>query len=111
MDICTLDTPLVKRVPNSLRSAFATVWGRLLNQAVTNKQVHSWAEFFMFPKCILWTPTRGGRRLAKKTSMVDLVRARISKWTTDRASLWKDVVERSQKTVLTQSKPKTANKA
>jgi hypothetical protein len=34
MDICKIDTPLVKRIPNSQRSAFATSWGRLLDATV-----------------------------------------------------------------------------
>ena len=32
MDICTVDTPLLKRIPNAQRSNFATAWGRLLQQ-------------------------------------------------------------------------------
>ena len=96
MEICRLDTPLVKRVPNSQRSAFATVWGKLLNEAVFSKQLGAWAEFFSFPKCILWTPARRGKRLAKKASFADIVRARLKRWPTDKEGLWKEVVTRSK---------------
>ena len=97
MDICRLDTPLVKRIPNSQRSAFATAWGRLLDEAVHSGLQSNWTEFFMFPKCILWTPVRGGSRLSKKRSMADLVKARLMKWKSDPEALWKDAVDRSKK--------------
>ena len=93
-----MDTPLIKRVPNSQRSNFATAWGRLLDAAVSSKQEAAWSEFFLFPKCILWAPSRGGKRIAKKGNMADLVRARISKWTAgEKDGLWKDAVERSKR--------------
>ena len=107
MDICKLDTPLVKRIPNSQRSAFATAWGRLLDEAVHNGQLSSWTDFFMYPKCILWTPIRGGSRLSKKRSMADLVKARIAKWKSDPDSLWKDVVARSKKLAVSAETPRT----
>jgi hypothetical protein len=55
MDICRLDTPLVKRIPNSQRSAFATSWGQLLKQALDDKKCSSWAEFNAFPRLILYS--------------------------------------------------------
>lgn len=106
MDICRLDTPLVKRVPNSQRSAFATVWASLLNEAVFSKQLGAWAEFFCFPKCILWTPTRGGRRLAKKANFADIVRARLKRWPKDKEGLWKEVVTRSKASAHSEPEPK-----
>ena len=106
MDLCHVDTPLVKRVPNSQCSRFATMWGKLLTQAVTDKSLGSWSEFFMFPKCILWTPVRGGKRIAKKTNFTDLVRVRLNKWSAaGREDLWKDVLERSKRP-LVESPPK-----
>ena len=93
MDICSLDTPLLKRVPNCQRSAFATVWGKLLDDAVFSKQLSSWSSFFMFPKSILWSPARGGRRLAKKQNMATLIKLRLGRWNTDLKGLWADVVE------------------
>ena len=53
----------------------------------------------MFPKCILWTPLRGGNRLSKKR-MADLVKARLTKWKTDPEGLWKDVIDRSKMLVV-----------
>ena len=96
MDLCRVDTPLVKRVPNSQCSRFATMWGKLLSQAVADKSLGSWSEFFMFPKCILWTPVRGGKRIAKKANFTDLVRTRLNKWSAaGREGLWKDVLYRN----------------
>ena len=100
MDICTLNTPLVKRVPNSQASSFATAWGRLLNQAVLDKTQTSWSEFFMFPKCMLWTPSRGGKRLAKKTNFAELVRVRLKRWPKERKELWNEVIERSKRPLV-----------
>ena len=60
----------------------------------------------MYPKCILWTPVRGGSRLSKKRSVADLVKARIAKWKSDPDSLWKDVVERSKKLTVAAEAPR-----
>ena len=95
MDICKLDTPVVKRIPQSQQSAFATVWGRLLRDAVASKQLGDWSDVFIFPKCVLWSPVRGGKRLAKKGKFADVVRDRLKRWSTDREGLWKEVVQRS----------------
>ena len=100
MDICRLDTPLVKRIPSSQSSAFATAWGRLLDHAIESGQLGSWTDFFMFPKCILWTPVRGGKRLSKKCNMAALVKTRLIKWKSDPDALWKEVVDRSQKPLM-----------
>ncbi len=54
--------------------------GKLLHAAVDKQQEAAWSEFFVFPKCILWSPVRGGRRLARKASMADVVKARLLKW-------------------------------
>ena len=54
----------------------------------------------MFPKCILWTPVRGGSRLSKKRSMADLVKARLAKWKSDPEAVWKECVDRSKKQVV-----------
>ena len=78
MDICRIDTRLVKRIPNSQRSAFATVWSQLLKQALDDKKRSSWAEFNAFPKLILSTLARGGCRLSKKVKFVDVVRNRLA---------------------------------
>ena len=109
IDICYLNTPLLKRIPNSQRSAFATAWGRLLDEATHSSQLSAWIDFFMYPKCILWTPVRGGSRLSKKRSMADLVKTRIAKWKSDPDSLWKDVVERSKKLTVAVETPRPDN--
>ena len=97
MDICLVDAPLVKRVPGSQAGMFAQVWGRLLEKAVASKLVGDWSDFFIFPKCILWVPVRGGTRMAKKACFADMVRARLARWPSDVDGLWEDVVQRSPK--------------
>ena len=58
------------------------------------------------PKCILWSPARGGRRLSKKASMADVVKARLQKWEVgDMEQLWKDALARSSRP-LPQEQPK-----
>ena len=42
---------------------------------------------------------RGDTRLFKKRSMADLVKSRLAKWKSDPDTLWKDVVERSKKSL------------
>jgi hypothetical protein len=102
MDICKIDTPIIKRVPNAQRSNFASFWGRLLDQATFSKQEAAWAEFFLFPKCILWAPGRGGKRLAKKTNMAELVRSRLERWDAgEKEALWLEAVARSRKPLVT----------
>jgi hypothetical protein len=98
MDICKLDTPVLKRIPNSQRANFATTWGRLLDEATDKQQEADWSEFFLFPKCILWSPVRGGKRLAKKANMAEIVRSRLVQWAAGgKEKLWKDAVERSKR--------------
>jgi hypothetical protein len=78
MEICKLSTPLVKRVPNSQRASFAVEWGRLLSQALEDELEVSWSEFFVFPRCILWSPPRGGKRVTKKAKFNDVVKSRLA---------------------------------
>ena len=49
MDICRIDTPLVKRIPNSQRSAFATVWGQLLSKHLTTRSEAAGWSLMRFP--------------------------------------------------------------
>ena len=99
MQICRLDTPLVKRVPNSARSLFFQTWGKLLHTAMfaeKERQYPAWCEWAMFHKAVLWTPPRGGARLAKKASYAAIVNARIDRWDSDREKLWDETVRRSR---------------
>ena len=110
MQICELNTPLLKRISNRERSGFASTWARLLDDAVMSGQLSNWSEFFMYPKCILWSPARGGKRLSKRQSMADIVKARMALWKSDRKQLWKTVVDRSNKGSLVESPAKKASK-
>ena len=96
MDICKLDTPLAKRVPNSQRATFFGNWGTLLRKAMCaepERQYPAWCEWAMYHKAILWTPPRGGSRLAKKARYADLVRDRMRRWTEDREKLWEETTD------------------
>ena len=100
-DLCKVDTPLIKRIPGVQRSHFASAWGRLLLEAVDTKSLSAWSDFFAFPKCILWSPTRGGRRIAKKKSMAELIRVRLIQWSNgDKMTLWRAAVERSKRNLV-----------
>src|SRR5688500_6364939 len=97
----------MKRVPNPQRSSFATVWGRLLDEAVDSRLESVWSEFFAFPKCVLWKPVRGGKRLSKKANMADLVRVRLGEWMAgEKESLWRDAVERSKRAFTAPEPPR-----
>ena len=88
MEICKVDTPLFKRIPTDEASNFATVWGRLLDEAVFSRSEAAWSEFFLFPKVILWAPPRGGQRLAKKAKHSGVVKSRLRRWPAERKELW-----------------------
>jgi hypothetical protein len=99
----------VKRIPNSQRSAFSTVWGQLLKQALDDKKYSSWAEFNAFPKLILSTLERGGSRLSKKAKFADVVQKRLAQWKRgEKSELWKVVVARSKQDPL--ATPRKAKK-
>ena len=69
------------------------------------------SEFFMFPSGRKHgVQARGGKRIARRANMSDLVRARIKRWGDDRESLWKEVVDRSKRSPVDPQdppKPKT----
>ena len=105
MEICKTDTPLFKRIPTDEASNFATIWGRLLDEAVFSRSEAAWSNVFIFPKCILWAPPRGGQRLAK-AKRAGVVKSRLRRWATERKELWKEVVERSRTRSFEPSQPK-----
>ena len=74
--------------------------GSLLDQAVHSGQLGNWTDFFIFPKCVLWTPVRAGKRLSKKNNFAALVKTRLNRWKSDPDSLWKEAVERSKKPLM-----------
>ena len=90
MELCKFDVPLLKRVPTDEASHFATVWGRLLDEAVYSGSEVAWSEFFLFPKVILWAPPRGGHRLAKKASHLE---SRLRRWPAECCGwrLWREL--------------------
>ena len=69
-----------------------------MSKALEDELEVSWSEFFVFPRCILWSPPRGGRRVTKKAKFNDVVKSRLVKWSKDcKQELWADVVQRSRK--------------
>ena len=95
--LCEMSTPLMKRVPNSLRNMFYGNWGTLLTTAVYTGKEHDWCKWAMYPRAILWTLERGGHRFSKRIRFADIVRKRMTRWTNDRENLWKEVVKRSSR--------------
>ena len=93
MDICRLDTPLMKKVPQSQRTAFASVWGKALDEAVRSGSEAAWSDFFILPKCILWSPARAGKRVLQPSTLVS---RRLARWPAESGQLWQAAVERSQ---------------
>src|SRR6185437_656794 len=93
MNICRLDTPLMKRLPQSQRTSFACVWARCLEAALRSGFESDWSDFFILPRCILWSPARAGKRVAQPS---EVVKRRLARWPAERDQLWQAVVERSQ---------------
>ena len=52
-----------------------------------------WSDFFILPRCILWSPARAGKRVAQPS---EVVKRRLARWPAERDQLWQAVVERSQ---------------
>src|SRR5690349_2710351 len=95
MSICFTDVPLLKSRRNREAPLFARTWCGLLHDALVAQSVGSWFDFFVFPKCVLLTPVRGGRRISKVQTHADLVNGRISAWSVQKAQLWEEVLTRS----------------
>jgi hypothetical protein len=55
----------------------------------------------MFPRCVLLAPSRGGRSISRKTSLSEVVAARIQGWPANRSTLVGDVRARSHRRVET----------
>ena len=104
MDICRLDTPLLKRLPLSQKTLFASTWAKILDDAVLSGSEADWSSFFVFPKCILWAPVRAGRKVIPVSGTVA---RRLARWPTEKAQLWEAVVERSRRRELDVSGPKS----
>ena len=77
-------------------AAFATAWSRLLSDALDAATPTAYFDFFAFPKCILLSPPRGGKRISKQVSLADLVQQRMLDWPTKKADLWNEVVLRGK---------------
>lgn len=95
MSICVVDVPLMKDVPKRQQCDFAAKWSDLLSAALSKQSAESWFDFFVFPKCILLAPPRGGKRLSKSRSRADIVQSRLSQWEAgNQGDLWKAVLAR-----------------
>ena len=97
ISICFANVPLLKTIPKREAASFARNWSILLDGALSKKDSTSWFDYFRVPKCILLAPVRGGRRISRSQSMADLVASRITRWATERDTLWNEVLSRSQK--------------
>ena len=104
MDICRIDTLLVKRIPNSQRSAYATVWGQLLKQALDDKKCSSWVDFNVSQAHTVHYVERSSR-LSKKAKFADVVRNRLAQWKKGE----KGELERSKRAPIVAA-PRKANK-
>ena len=55
----------------------------------------------------MWSPPRGGKRLAKKAKMADVVQKRLARWEAgEKEQLWKDAVARSKRPKESEDEPK-----
>jgi hypothetical protein len=95
LNICRLDTPMLRRIPRRASSAFAKKWADLLQEAMLVRTEITWARFLQFPKAVLLAPSRGGKRISRKANMGDVVLARIEAWTASFEELWSAVKSRS----------------
>src|SRR6185312_718303 len=82
--------------PPEAASPFSAAWARLFIEACTTRSLASWKSCFMFPKAVMLAPVRAGRRVVqKKGSLATQVLEKIQRFTSDRESLWKEVLDRT----------------
>ena len=97
---------MVKRVPKKVLPVFAKVWSDLLGEAVRSGSVSAWKGFLVFPRAILLSPPRGGRRISQKTSLADLIQSRLEAWPARAEELWQEVLSRSGRREVRQAPAK-----
>jgi len=96
MGLCKIDVPLLKFLPRAAASPFSGAWARLFTDAGVTGSLASWKACFMFPKAVLLAPVRAGRRVSqKKGSLATQVLEKIQRFSSDRDSLWSEVLERA----------------
>ena len=95
LELCQVDVPLLKFLPEK-PLPFSAAWARLFIEACTTRSLASWKSCFMFPKAVMLAPVRAGRRVVqKKGSLATQVLEKIQRFTSDRESLWKEVLDRA----------------
>jgi hypothetical protein len=80
--LCRLSSPIAKRIPRGVLPLFSKAWASLLAEAVNTKSAQAWWRFLAFPRLVLLTPGRGGKKLAKrgKSSLSSLIQQRVEAW-------------------------------
>ena len=96
--------PTLHHVPKAARDDWARLVGDVFSSLSSSMHdYHAWCKCFMLARCILASPSRGGRSHWRE--ILKLVRHRIQKWREGKiADLWEDVVA----CVRAGSKPKLA---
>ena len=77
-ELARLNSPTLRLIPKSALPLFARVWGGLLSKATASGSQSHWYSALAFPRCVLVSPPRGGRRVAK--SLTQTVMDRIRLW-------------------------------
>lgn len=97
----------MKQIPKRVAPLFAKTWGGLLHEALQLQDPESWFDFFSFPKCTLWAPERGGKRISKSRSKADVVHERLVQWRDSKKQMWETVMSRDSKGKKRESKDQT----
>ena len=101
MSICFTNAPFESDTQGGCLPAGSV----LLQAALDHKDERAWVEFFRFPKCILLSPVRGGRRISRSQSLADLVCSRLKNWEDRKEVMWQDVLSRCQRGASRVSSP------
>jgi hypothetical protein len=78
LEICKLESPVLKMIPKPAASLFAKTWSSLLLRAVASKRESHWSDFFLFPRVVLLAPKRGGRRISRRETLAEMVLQRMT---------------------------------
>ena len=105
-ELARLNSPTIQLIPKGVVGLFARVWGGLLKKAVVTGTKSHWFSALAFPRCVLVSPPRGGRRVAR--SLTKLVLDRINLWSSSPQSVLSEARLRSRQPSST---PRPASKS
>jgi hypothetical protein len=89
-----MNAPTMRLIPRRALGLFARTWGGLLRKAVVTAAKEDWFSAFAFPRCVLVSLRRAGKRVSK--GQTEVVLERIHRWSVDPVSVFSEAQLRSR---------------